>query len=570
MTAIRTVNLIWEKRIRGTYPVAPHALDNDGTLTLAVPRPLEVRTYDLARLRPDGGVEHCGNFSVETLLKLEVTHRSDNFLGMTADDVYLFHAGQKRRFLGDKRILFVDASLSANGEHVVAGFSDLAGSSFALAPGGVDGQIRWTCDLDAPLARVVISAQGDYIAAGLEDGTLLLIDQQMRERYRFVQPEPVRALACSYDGLIMACGTDAGSVGLVDAGGTRLWETRLQGSVVAVALPADASCCVALSVRPDAPDVTHLICLTEQGQVSWEMPVEKRLFGLALSPDGRYMATGARDGTTTVYELIPGAAVVAVPAAGRGPAQETLDRYAHLQGADPREAYHLLLEVLHTCPVDVALAREFARRHQEWVQEQLESARAALQTQDISTALSVLERALEGAPQEPQLTALLAQARTARAQQLLAGARQQRASGDTEGADRMLREALEIDPFAMEARQELADLRAQICALADAEAERLLAEGHLDAAVATMEQAQTLAPSAERAERLARAQIAMEFATGMEHYHARRYPEAVFQFKKVLARDPGHAEAQRYLNFARSFLQDTSVDVLSDRFRRIE
>ena len=57
MASIRTVNLLWERRLRGTYPVARHALDNAGTLTLAVPRPLEARTYDLSRLRTDGAIE---------------------------------------------------------------------------------------------------------------------------------------------------------------------------------------------------------------------------------------------------------------------------------------------------------------------------------------------------------------------------------------------------------------------------------------------------------------------------------------------------------------------------------
>src|SRR5262249_88580 len=100
MVSIRTVNLLWERRIRATYPVARHALDHVGTLALAIPRPLEVRTYDLTRLRTDGGLDVSGSFAVETLLELEVSAFADNFLGMTADDAYLFHEGGKGRFLG--------------------------------------------------------------------------------------------------------------------------------------------------------------------------------------------------------------------------------------------------------------------------------------------------------------------------------------------------------------------------------------------------------------------------------------------------------------------------------------
>jgi len=56
----------------------------------------------------------------------------------------------------------------------------------------------------------------------------------------------------------------------------------------------------------------------------------------------------------------------------------------------------------------------------------------------------------------------------------------------------------------------------------------------------------------------------------MAAYNEKRYSEAVFQFKKVLARDPGHAEAKRYLNFAQKFAQDATTESLTDRFSRLE
>ena len=68
MASIRTLNLLYERRIRGTYPVSRYALDNAGNLTLAVPRPLEARSYDLTRVAKDGGNRGtrrflCGNLA---------------------------------------------------------------------------------------------------------------------------------------------------------------------------------------------------------------------------------------------------------------------------------------------------------------------------------------------------------------------------------------------------------------------------------------------------------------------------------------------------------------------------
>src|SRR5579862_2968588 len=98
MAGIRTLNLLWERRVRGVYPVAGYALRADGVLNVALPRPLEPRAYDLTRLALDGGSEVLAGFAVETLLKLDVAAQGGSCIGMTADDIYLFHAGEKHRF----------------------------------------------------------------------------------------------------------------------------------------------------------------------------------------------------------------------------------------------------------------------------------------------------------------------------------------------------------------------------------------------------------------------------------------------------------------------------------------
>src|SRR5437016_14557245 len=109
MPSIRTVNLAWERKIRGSYAVSRYALNDNGTLTLAIPRPLEARAYDLTRVALDGAAEVRATFSVETLLEIEVSAESDTVIGMTSDDLYLLHAGSKSRFLPERRILFVDS-----------------------------------------------------------------------------------------------------------------------------------------------------------------------------------------------------------------------------------------------------------------------------------------------------------------------------------------------------------------------------------------------------------------------------------------------------------------------------
>ena len=159
--SIRTVNLLWEKRIRQTYSVAPYGVRDDGAVMLAVPRPLKARAYDRALLLPDGAAETRGGFSVETLLKLELSWQADNGMGMTSDDIYLFREGGKERFMGERHQLYVDAVLSEAGQHIFTAFSDMSGTSYALAYGTIKGHVDWTMEIEGCLTTVAISRQGN-------------------------------------------------------------------------------------------------------------------------------------------------------------------------------------------------------------------------------------------------------------------------------------------------------------------------------------------------------------------------------------------------------------------------
>lgn len=568
MSAIRTVNLLWEQRVRGLYPVSDYALDNEGALTLAMPRPLEPRAYDLTRRRLDGGVEVRWGFAVETLLKMEVASASDDCLGMTSDDLYLFHAGNKSKFLAEKRITYVDSALSGDGQRVAAAFSDIAGASFALAYGEIGGRLTWLREFDTPLSTVAIARDGGRVAAGAENGNVWLLDSARRDLWTFLLDEPVRALACSQDGLATAYGTAGGGVGLIVGDGNRRWEARIAGEIVAVALSSDGSLCTALA-RPhgDPSGTTWIVCFLEDGQEGWHYETEKRLLGVALSPDGRYLATGARDGTTTVYAVVPGeggAAGIAV-----GTAQARALELA--QAGALAEACAVLREAVGLQPADLALCDALLQSRERYFAETLTAAKGALETGDAGGAIRALAALLQEEPLHFEAVQMLLQARRRRSEQLLAEAHVYETKEDFAAVESALREATAVAPLDQrEPRQELAAFLTRRTQAADAEADRLLKAGETEAALAALERAQAVAASQERAARIVRAQIDLEFAEGMAAYNAKRYTEAIFQFKKVLIRDPNHADARRYLGFAQKFAQDAQTDSLTDRFSRLE
>lgn len=563
MKNIRTVNLVWEQRIRGTYPVARYALDDEGTLALAVPRPLEARTYDLTRISRAGSAEVRSSFASETLMKLDITAQADDALGMTADDVYLFHVGGKGRFLGERRLSFVEAMLSADGRRVAVAFSDMAGASFAIAYGEISGREIWTRDEDVTLTALALSRDGTFLALGAENGTLWLTDSGRRNVWEFGQGESVRALACSQDGSFVAYGTADGKIGLIGADGARRWLTEIGGEITAVALSADGAVCAALH-RTDTPKLT---LLTREGRVGWEIASEKPLVGLALSPSGEYLAASVRDGTVTLYEVVPGEAQIGVTGATSDPrAQaESLTQSGDLEGA-----CRLLRAALDTDPANVALCEELIRQRDAWLETCFEEARTQAAAGEYAEAFTILDKVLTVEPDNVDAMTWRKSFRDERGRHHLGAARRYEQAGDTAAAETALLEAIADAPFLLEARRELAALRARHAAEADTEADRLLAQGDLEAGVAALERAQSHAPTPERAQQLLRAQTAQEFAAGMAHYNEKRYREAIFQFQKVLSRDPEHAEARRYLGYAQKFAQDTHSDTVGDRFSRLE
>jgi tetratricopeptide (TPR) repeat protein len=252
-----------------------------------------------------------------------------------------------------------------------------------------------------------------------------------------------------------------------------------------------------------------------------------------------------------------------------GALSDPLGRAAErVEAGDPEAACAILQAALDADPGAVAVYEQLELLRQGNRRANREQAAVLAAQEDYAAAIAVLEAALRDDPMDHDLIGELLAARRIRAEQLLARGRMEQMEGGE--AEEALRAAVEADPTLIEARLELRLLRARRVEHADAEAERLLAEGQMEAGVAALERAQALAPTPERRDRMGRVYTAMEFAAGMAAYNAKRYQEALFQFKKALHRDPVHAEAKRYLGFAQRFARDAPNDTLNDRFSRLE
>ena len=566
MKAIRTVNLMWEKRARGGYPASPYALADDGTLLRAAPRPNETRAYDMARVAPNETAQTGGFFSSETLIKLDIADDAETALGMTADDIYLFKDGGKTRFLGERQYNCLDAALDADGQTLAVSFCDVAGTNFGLASGNISGRVAWIRESEIAIPAVAVSRDGKYIVYGLEDGAITCLGAGTSEIWAFEQAEPIRAVACSGDGNFAVYGTVDGAVGLIDSSGARCWEMRFPGEIAAVALSGEGGLCAVIVHPKDSGDGAKLACITENGQVGWEYNTEKRLLRVSISPNGRYVAAGSRDGTTTVYEIVP-SEMTGGAAASIAAQNETALRVASLERTgDLRGAMRVLREALNGSPANFALCEQLNSLRDQWRNTQKTNLDALFAAQHWTGAINAAERWLQDDPRCPNAIILLNRALTQQADHLLTEA----AALDSKQAETALQQALTYDFYSVEARRALCHLHARRAESSDADAEKFAAGGELEAAISAWERAQSVLPTAERAAKITKAQTAAEYAAGLVLYNEKRYEQAIFQFRKALARDPNHSDAKRYLNFAQKFAQNAAEDTQSDRFNFLE
>ncbi len=569
MASIRNVNLVWEMKHRGVCSPSAFALSDIGTLALSTPRPLEARAYDFTLYDAGGASDVRWGFTVETLQKME-TSQSDNCVGMTSDDLYLFCNRSKSRFLSDRHINYIDASLSHDGQRLAAAFSDLAGASFAVAYGDISGRVIWLEEFEFQPTAVSISGNGMRIAIGCETGNLTLLDSARREVWVFELNSSIKALACSTDGQRIAYAADNGSIGLIGGDGVRIWESAVNGTVTHLALSGDGNVCAVLTSNPDdvmGAGVVH--CLMADGGEGWQHETERRSTGVSLSSNGKYLAVGSRDGYATLYELSlseqtdsPGAEFTdAVRAQAR----------KQVASGELAEACKSLWTALSNSPGDVELHQEYLATKKSWHESASIKGEEAMAMGEPKTAIRVFSEMLEEDPLCSDAAASLRRARCARSQQLLEEANSAEAIGDLGVAENALRQAAAVAlPDNADPRVHLAAFFGRRAATLDALAELQRSQGNDAEALSSLMTAQSLSPVATRLKTITDLQIEIEFEIGMAAYDNREYNQAVFQFKKVLRLNKNHAEANRRLEFARRFAQDRTTESLQDRFSRLE
>lgn len=566
MVEINNVNLVYLRKARGAAPLSRFAVQEDGTLLVAAPDEMEARTSHVVRYAATGRSQILRTFNVETLRKIEIAGDATALIGITDDDLYLFHDGRKARFLPDRRAAYTDISLAATAPRFGAAFSDLLGSGHTVALGDVAGRVLWTKDVAFEIARVAVDRDAAHVLVAGAAGDLLLLDRMRQSLWSHRQDAPILAVATAgVERSVFACGGEgvaSGGVGMVGADGGLLWYTELVGTPVEVAIDA-AGRTVAVLVQLDAA-TGRVVFLSAEGHPTWDIDFdEARPVGLSLSPEGARAAVNLRDGSLVVYELQYGDRIAELSSEAA-----VVEARAARDSGNLIGAADLLRSRLEAVPSDCGAAAL-----QEAVLDELRAAAlaAAANAEAVGDWPGADERLCEALRRLP-VDLPLVQARHALRERWrdAASARGRAAleAGDPAGAEAAFLDAVDADPRSTAARDGLHAARVEAARASIEEGGRRLRAGDPGGALPLLLEARRRGATGPEVNQLIRrAQILEAMSLGNALYQDRQYAAALFQFKKVLRLDPDHSDAHQKVSYAQNFLQDTQ---LNDRFTRLE
>ncbi len=557
-----SVNLLWQQRFRGLSAFTPHSVSPAGETLVIQPDPLENRTYQVLSIDPQGEARELFALFVETVYKFDGTPNGGHLLAMTDDDLYFTRDTRKIRFLPDRRVTYADASLATATGGFVCGYSDVLFALHGIALGENTGRLLWSRDVDAPVNRVAISPDGRTLAAGLEDGRVLLLDHRRRLLSETEAGSAVSALALPSARSWPVVGTRSGRLTALNEDGGVRWQGNLGLPVASVAADAEAQWIVAAATDGDA----HLIsCHGADGTPVWEHPLTALPTGLALSEDGRYLAVSTASGEAMLFELelkfAPGFGV------RDRRRRDLLRAQAAVSRNEWSAAATILTALVSAAPHDVEAASLLIEVRRYLVQEALAEAQELVARNEYSAAVRLLGRAAADAPWDDELLHFRAHLREAALKAAAARAQDLAAERRWTASAAMWIELLEFDPDNLEARHSLAQVKREHAFELMRAGDNQLDAGDREGAREMWRQAYELDPLDEVEERLCRLEVERCVAAGIGLYEAGRVPEALFQFKKALALDPHNTQAQKYLGYTESI---TSAAQVAERFAHLE
>jgi tetratricopeptide (TPR) repeat protein len=559
---LHSLNLIFDRRLRGHLPVSRLAVSDAGSVIVAVPDDHQPRLYHLVRLSPDGAWEELSTFSVETLAHVDFSEDGRTFVGATDDDLYVFRDDHKSRLFPERRDNYVGVSISASGELFAVASADMILSAYSITLAKTSGGVVWTKDAPLSITCIQIAADASRLLAGSEEGAAVMLDGSRNTIWRWDGVDAVSCVGISDVLDVSIVGTSGGAVQAIGPLGNRLWEIVGGGPVEACAISRDGGL---IAVGRTSPSGSGLLeFLDSRGTPLLQHADLPKITSVACSPSGRFAAVSCGDGTLQILEL----SLAPPSACAEGLAQTLCDEGAvSLEKGEYAEAIGRLWRALEMVPSHLDACRKLIEARDGFVAEKLAEADKLMAEGSQDDALAVLRGAAEVCPYNRAIFDKLVEARERLLADSLGSAELLADEGRLEEAIEKVESAIRLDPSNLQARQDLGSLEDALVAKRLEEAGSALEAGEAARAEGILERVAAIRSSAEINEMLTKARARTAFDEGLALYEAQKYSQAAFLLRKALSLDPSNEEAAKYLEYSESFRQDDSI---FDRFSKLE
>ena len=559
---LNTANLIFERKIKGHLPVTRLAVSDMGRVMVVVPDDHQPRLHHLICFSATEKWQSIGSFSAEKLQQIDFSGDAHTFVATTDDRVYVFRDGAKKRFFPERRDNYTALSVCASGECFVVGSADMILSSFSVTLAKTQSGQVWIKDLPFSVTSVCISDDAKRILAGSEDGPAVMLDDLRSVVWQLDSSDPIASLATSRSGDISIVGTRKGMIYAIGDVGNMLWEVARDGRITDCAISSDGNL---IAIAREAVNGGSAVELFRgDGTPVLEHGLPSSVASVACGPTGGHVAISGTDGILQILEITGAPGRAGTEDKAKAVRQEGM---AAVDSGDHAAAVLKLTEYLRFFPADPEACAKLTEAATALVDKHLAEVERLTAEGDAPRAAIELQAACGLLPYDREVFERTTAVRERLISDVLSDAESLANEGKLEEATAKAQEVIGLDFMNCEAREALCKLEGDLVAKYLADAETASTAGRFAEAAGILEKAVAVMPSPEIRDKLAHARARKAFEEGLALYEAKKFSQAVFQFRKVLSIDPDNAEAQKYIEYSENLRQD---DMLFDRFSKLE
>ena len=234
-----------------------------------------------------------------TWVGLDVSSDGNNIAAISWHNVYFIHKSSSDEVWSDSYsgIIFSSVSISPNGQYIAAGTED--GNVYVYDTGNSSAVWYHSGSLDGIITAIDFSGDSNYLIIGSASGRVYVYESEGDTPVlEYGQTDEVTCVSGSFDSNYYAFGTEVGLITVLDLSiDFKAWEKDIGGEITEIDFNGDAKYLIAGSTNKKL-----LLANVTNGDELWRTSAFGDVLGVAMSYRGENIAVGTSNGLAIYYE----------------------------------------------------------------------------------------------------------------------------------------------------------------------------------------------------------------------------------------------------------------------------